>query len=208
MDYKNVELRVPSSIKERIKKLIKKDKTGNIKNIVMPKYSLYLKWMIYNQVIDHDTAIDLLDTFVSSMRMLKMNEKTEEKGFGFIITLVFNYIQKIEDDLLIKYVNEDDFDSLYNGIIDAIESNWDRKTYGKTARYWFMTFLPIIAGFIEPAYLTYAIWIFKPHIYYSVDKVKLFSMFNKLNDKIKEEYGILDEWVILPRDFIKPEKLK
>jgi len=199
---------VPRNIKERVKKLLKKDKTGNLKNIVIPKYISYLKYMIYIEAIDKDTAIDLLDTFISSMRMLKLNEKTEEKGIGFIINLVFNYIQKINDDKLIDYVNNDKYEQMYKDLIDTLESSWNERSFGKPVKYWFMVFMPIIAGYIEPAYIMYSIWLFKPEVYYRLDGEKFYKTLKYLRDNFYNDYGIQSEWIILPRDFLKAEKLR
>lgn len=194
---------------KRYKKILKKDKTGRMK-VVFQKYFQYHKERVAGEYYTEEDGMKYIKKFIYLVSLMESTDKIKDKAVSFIFNYVGNLVMKMRPDDLATFIEKGDDRFLVKSIVEALQNEWDEERFGDTLGFWFNTLLPMIAGYITVPYITFSMWLFRPDLYKiaEIDVVRFTEVLNRAVYTVYQEVGINPEWVIIPRDFFEPQKIR
>ena len=193
---------------KRYKEVLKKDKTGKMK-VVLDKYIQFHKVRVAEGYYTKDDAEKYIEEFLWILSVWRKSDKAEQMGIIFVFEYVGNLVMKIDDDEFLELYRRGDVKFLVNKVMTVLGNEWNERRFTKTLGFWFNTLLPLLCGYMEVPYLLYSIWLFKPYLYEAVrDEIGRFSEFLRDSaDVLIDEFKVPREYIILPSDVFKAERL-
>ena len=134
------------------------------------------------------------------MRTIKMKP---EKVADFVQNLVGNLCMNLPDQyVVVELVNTNDTEWL----LDKIAKSLPRRSSGKTVEEWIKIYKPIVSGYLEHAYILWAVYMFRPEIYKLLknefpDGEGVQWLFKNV-DQVQEYLGIVERYTIQPSMFV------